>query len=108
MDMANMSLLNTEEKVVQMCDIINLMDARIKELEAEVTRLKADDKTLAFGEDVGNLKDFEEELPPVPLKEEKKEDGEEEEREREESLGELTLRRLAHPRVVHHVYHRCK
>ena len=36
MDMENMSILTTEEKVVQMCDIINLMDARIKELEVEV------------------------------------------------------------------------
>ena len=66
MDMENMSLLNTEEKVVQMCDVINLMDARIKELEAEVTRLKADDKTLAYGGDVANLKGFEE-LPPLPM-----------------------------------------
>jgi len=98
--MANMSLLNTEEKVVQMCDIINLMDARIKELEAEVTRLKADDNTLAFGGDVGNLKDFEGLPPlpdaelPVPLKEVKKEEPKKEEVKKEEvkkaKKGKLT------------------
>ena len=68
--MDNLSILNTDEKIVQMCDVINLMDARIKELEADLCRLKDDNHTIAMGDvgDVGNLDDFKGlDLPPIDL-----------------------------------------
>ena len=56
--------------MVQVLDIVGLMETRIAELEEEVARLgSVEDKTVACGDDVANMEDFEEGDPPV--KEEK-------------------------------------
>jgi len=68
--MENLKGLTVEEKMVQVLDVVGLMETRIAELEEEVARLGSlDDKTVACGDDVANLDDFEEGEPP--LKEEK-------------------------------------
>jgi len=68
--MENLKGLTVEEKMVQVLDVVGLMETRIAELEEEVARLgSVDDKTVACGDDVANLDDFEEGEPP--LKEEK-------------------------------------
>ena len=52
--------------MVQVLDIVGLMETRIAELEEEVARLgSVEDKTVACGDDVANMEDFEEGDPPV-------------------------------------------
>jgi len=66
--MENLKGLTVEEKMVQLLDVVGLMETRIAELEEEVARLGSlDDKTVACGDDVANLDDFEEGEPPLKV-----------------------------------------
>jgi hypothetical protein len=90
MDMENMMTLTTDEKVVQMCDMFHMMDERIKELEADMRKMKMEDenKTQAYEGDIANMNDFEE-GPGTPRKAQEEPRKEEEEPKEEVKKKEV-------------------
>ena len=111
MDLENLNTLNTDEKVVQMTDMIQIQGetltkllTRIEELEAEVARLGAiedDDKTLAMDSaDVANMADVAEvaeqdpgtpKKPETPKKKSPKKSQPKKEKKEKPSCEELSM-----------------